>query len=275
MGARRWFTSTVARLVGNDQAQRLLWWVIDKTLVLLGIGSGTYPSSSGETVIIRRLRQLVAGSGAPLCIFDVGAHEGEFLDSIVRPLTKLKVAHSVHAFEPSRDAFAVLQQRHGQLQNTILNEFALGQSAGEVDLHADSPGSELASFSKRRLDHLARTFNFSEKVSVQTLDEYCSAHGVEIIDLLKLDVEGHELEVIQGAARMFRERRIRLVTFEFGGCNIDSRTFFQDYWYFIQDNKIGDLFRMTPSGYLAPITAYSEAHEQFRTTNYLLVCSNT
>ena len=132
----------------------------------------------------------------------------------------------------------------------------------------------MASFSKRRLAHFDLTFDYSEKVGVRTLDEYCAERAVEAIDLLKMDVEGHELDVMQGGVRMLRERRIRMLTFEFGGCNINSGIFFQDYWYFIRDNSLGDLYRLTPSGYLAPVTHYNELYEQFRPTNYLLVCSS-
>jgi hypothetical protein len=95
--------------------------------------------------------------------------------------------------------------------------------------------------------------------------------GVGRIDLLKIDVEGHELEVLRGAESLFAGRGVRMVTFEFGGCDIDSRTFFQDFWYFFRERGMGRLFRITPSGYLAPIRHYREADEQFRTTNFLVL----
>ena len=69
---------------------------------------------------------------------------------------------------------------------------------------------------------------------------------MEDIDLLKLDVEGHELEVLRGGVRMFAQRRVKMVSFEFGGCNIDSRTYFRDFYYFFQENGLQDIFRMVP-----------------------------
>jgi hypothetical protein len=67
---------------------------------------------------------------------------------------------------------------------------------------------------------------------------------------------------------MLSEGKVNAVTFEFGGCNIDSRTYFQDFFYFFDDAGM-DLFRIHPSGRAIPIPQYREIQEQFRTTNYL------
>jgi FkbM family methyltransferase len=241
----------------------------------LGIGPGGFGSSSGEAALVGRLQQEYRRSGADLCIFDVGAHNGEFLDTILPPLLDHGTPFSLHAFEPSAPSFEGLEFRHGTRTNIHLNNCAMGRQSGERDLHANAPGSSLSSFSRRRLDHFGMEFDHTEKVSVRTLDEYCADRSIERIDLLKLDVEGHELDVLQGGLGLLLARRVGLVTFEFGGCNIDSRTYFQDYWYFIQNHDVGDIFRLTPSGYAAPVTAYSELFEQFRPTNYLILCHGT
>lgn len=70
---------------------------------------------------------------------------------------------------------------------------------------------------------------------------------------------------------MFRKRRIRMVSFEFGGGNIDSRTFFQDFWYFFREIEPARLHRITPAGRLVPIPEYREVYEQFRTTNFVVI----
>jgi hypothetical protein len=61
---------------------------------------------------------------------------------------------------------------------------------------------------------------------------------------------------------------IDLIQFEFGGCNIDTRIFFQDFWYFFK-KKGFDLFRISPLG-IIPITNYKESDEYFTTSNYLV-----
>ena len=61
-----------------------------------------------------------------------------------------------------------------------------------------------------------------------------------------------------------------MVTFEFGGCNIDTRTYFQDFWYFFREHGMHRVYRITPTGLLVPILGYREELEQFRTTNFLV-----
>ena len=70
---------------------------------------------------------------------------------------------------------------------------------------------------------------------------------------------------------MLQNKRVAMVTFEFGGCHIDSRTFFQDFWYFFNHIGYAEFYQITPSRYLVPIHGYKEQYEQFRTTNYLVI----
>jgi len=81
-----------------------------------------------------------------------------------------------------------------------------------------------------------------------------------------MDVEGNELKVLDGALNMLASKRIRFIQFEFGGCNIDSRTFFQDFYYLL--NKDFQLYRIVQDG-LFPINHYKECYELFMTTNFL------
>jgi len=58
-----------------------------------------------------------------------------------------------------------------------------------------------------------------------------------------------------------------VIQFEFGGCNIDTRIFFQDFWYFFKNNNF-EIYRITPFG-AAHKECYREFEECFLTTNYL------
>jgi hypothetical protein len=152
----------------------------------------------------------------------------------------------------------------------VLNNFGLGRENGIHELFYDKVGSGLASLSKRRLDHFDIQFEESEQVNIQTLDAYCDSRAIDGIDLLKIDVEGHELGVLTGCSEMLGKQKIKMISFEFGGGNIDTRTFFQDFWYFFQQHGL-KIFRILPSGHLLPISNYRENYEQFRTTNYFVL----
>ena len=258
----------------NDElfkAPQSLWMqsFLEKFVILfqflMGIGSGTGVKGSGEKAVFDLMKKT---DNPPYIIFDVGSNKGQFLQLIKENTVDLKT--DIHCFEPGHTTFQILEQIEIDGKSIHLNNVGLSSKKGESVLYYDSEGSGLASQTKRKLDHFGIYFGKEEKISVETLDNYCQQHAIDHIHLLKMDIEGHELDALQGAKRMFEDNAIDMVTFEFGGCNIDTRTFFQDFWYFFLQYQF-KLFRITPSGYLSPLESYHEHYEQFRTTNYLAV----
>jgi hypothetical protein len=83
---------------------------------------------------------------------------------------------------------------------------------------------------------------------------------------LKLDIEGHELNAIKGAKQMIADKKVDFIQFEFGGCNIDSRTYFQDFYYLLKDKY--RIYRILRDG-IFEIEQYKETSEIFITVNYL------
>jgi FkbM family methyltransferase len=192
-------------------------------------------------------------------VLDVGANIGEWSAALLNTAPNA----TVYAFEPSSAAFKQLATRFSSDGRLDTINAAVSDEIGTAELWSDTPGSGLASLSKRRLDHFNIDFNYSEEVPVLTLDSWSSDNAVHAV-LLKMDVEGHELAVLHGAKETLRE--VQVVQFEFGGCNIDSRTYFQDFFYFFQEAGFR-LLRLGPKG-LDPVSFYSEHDEVFTTTNY-------
>jgi hypothetical protein len=85
---------------------------------------------------------------------------------------------------------------------------------------------------------------------------------------LKLDIEGHELKALNGATQMINSKKIDVIQFEFGGCNIDSRTYFQYFFYLLKDNYY--IYRILKDG-LFEMPTYKKTYEIFITINYLAV----
>lgn len=255
--------SLLIRSAANARAQSALQWLVDRAQFLMGIGAGAGMDTSAEHAVLRHLRERAP---QPWCIFDVGANRGQFLQLLRQELDGYDYA--VHGFEPGRRTFALLQQAAGADSRVRLNRLAIGRQPGCAQLHYDAAGSGLASLTRRRLDHFDLAFTQSEPVEITTLDAYCAQHSIGRIDLLKLDIEGHELDALQGSRQMLEQGRVGLIVFEFGGCNIDTRTFLQDFWYLFQELGY-TLHRLTPGGDLHPLPAYRESLEQFRTTHFV------
>jgi FkbM family methyltransferase len=195
-------------------------------------------------------------------VLDIGANNGSYSEAILRAEPRA----TVFAFEPSSAARRKLEGRFLGSNSVKVVPFALGSAVSKTELWFDSAGSGLASLTKRRLEHFGIEFSESEDVEVTTLDLWVEVNKV-VPNLVKMDVEGHELDVLNGGINTLALAQV--VQFEFGGCNIDTKTFFQDFWYFF--TKMGfALYRISKSGPIR-ILRYSEADECFRTTNYLAV----
>jgi FkbM family methyltransferase len=194
--------------------------------------------------------------------FDIGANVGDYS---VELLENKHIAR-VYSFEPSKFTFQILKKKFENHSRIELINSAIGAFEGTTTLWKDSEGSGLASLTHRNLDHFGLKFDLNESVHVTTLDTWCAVNGVSP-DFIKIDVEGHELDVLKGGLETLQ--KCSVVQFEFGGCNIDTRTYFQDFWRFFNEQGF-TLYRITPRG-LLKISAYLERDECFRTTNYVAV----
>ena len=201
----------------------------------------------------------------PFVLFDAGANKGQYA---TQALALLGDRVHAHCFEPSPRTFAELSANMAGKNQVKLLNFGLSSKPGELQLFSHLGGSAEASLAKRDLSHWGIEQNIAETVALRTLDDYCRETATTSIDFLKIDVEGHEIEVLRGASAMLNERRIRFVQFEFGSPDIESRTFFKDIFHFLNPNY--RIYRIVYHG-LSPIDAYSEFHETFATANFLAV----
>ncbi len=219
---------------------------------------------NGEEVALHYVRTLIKEPNPVL--FDVGANKGEFTRRVID--TWAADPYRIYAFEPSKGTFEILKTAIPDLPSVQLINLGLGESKGTVDLFYDKAGSGLASVYQRDLAFRSIDFSSHESIILTTLDAFCEENGISVIHFLKLDVEGHELAVLKGGKRMFDKGGVQVVQFEFGGCNIDSRTFFKDYFnFFAKDFK---LYRILSNG-LQKIENYSEHLEVFQSANYLAI----
>ena len=233
----------------------------------LGIGCGAGASRSGEKVVFDAVKSSASG---PLTLFDVGANQGQYATALLGSLQN-RCEFQLHCFEPSEKTFKILETNLADTANVQLNPFGLADQAKRSTLFMNEEGSGLASLTARQLDHIGIDHGkLSEEVELRTLTDYCLEHQIDSIDLLKIDVEGHELDVINGAMPLLANGAINMVQFEFGGCNIDTRTYFQDF-YRLFDSIDFEMYRVLPSRCLLRIPKYREKHEKFRTMNYLAV----
>lgn len=229
-----------------------------------GKGSG----SASLAAEVKAAARFMHGEG--LVVFDVGANKGDWTAALFDRLGSR--VSSVYQFEPSPHNVALLEKRFSN-GKVLLVPRAASDGKGEAELFSDAPGSGAASLHHRRLDHFDISLDTSTRVATVTLDDVIAEYKITKVDFMKMDIEGHEFAALQGAKNALRRGIISALSFEFGGANIDSRTYFQDFWYFLV--PLGFIiFRILPNGSVLRIKKYSEMLEIFRTSNYLAVLSH-
>jgi FkbM family methyltransferase len=154
--------------------------------------------------------QRFAGTRDLPVVFDVGANVGQSAYGFVRYLPKAQI----FCIEPVSTAFQQLKAEYGHHDNIRLVQLAFGSKRETIDiqLHKDSELNTLVNKQERVADLTGQT----ETVTVETIDNFCREHAIECIDLLKMDVQGWELEVLRGANTMIAQNAIRFVIAEVG-----------------------------------------------------------
>jgi FkbM family methyltransferase len=134
---------------------------------------------------------------------DVGANIGLVSFSVAASRPDV----SVLTFEPETENAA------RWLRNAVLNDarrarlepIALGAAAGNAEIVRGSESDQ---------SRIATKGEHGSRVPVDTLDAYAERLGLQSIDVLKVDVEGYEPFVFQGASRLLRDGRIDAIVCE-------------------------------------------------------------
>jgi FkbM family methyltransferase len=177
-------------------------------------------------------------------VFDVGANVGDFTECVL--------AHQpwavVHAFEPLPDVYKTLCARFKDYPGIYCRNVALGGEAGEAAINV-SNFHEASSFLEngQLLDEKVYGIDFTVRevvaVPVETVAKYVSARGLGNIKLLKLDVQGYELEVLKGAEPVFNRVEYIYVEAQFQEL-YKGGPLYSDIFEFLNQRGF-DLLRMT------------------------------
>jgi FkbM family methyltransferase len=143
-------------------------------------------------------------------VFDVGANLGIYSLSA----RAANPDSTIHAFEPTPQHAAHLRGTLAAngVTGVHVHEAAVGGTSGEAvlnvstgDLHENEGMNFITATPQAALTHPVR---------MTSLDDFCETHGVGRVDLVKMDVEGNERAVLDGARRLLAEGRLGTVFVE-------------------------------------------------------------
>jgi FkbM family methyltransferase len=146
---------------------------------------------------------------SPGLVLDIGANSGLF--SLLAAAANVRVR--VHAFEPlddARDALCANIADNPNLQSRIVVEpFGLSCADGELGFYETINDQGLLSTSSSlELAHAQRIGAYCERrIRVMKLDTWATTHDREEIQLMKMDVEGHEYAALEGGRQTIARHR--------------------------------------------------------------------
>jgi FkbM family methyltransferase len=196
----------------------------------LSANRGLFAGSDASFLLFDAWRALAAAGGAPqpLLVADVGANVGQ---SARKFLAAFPLA-AVHSFEPAPANFAQLLQTHaaapaGERERWALHALAVAAAPGFANFSApQGPNLNPQTFSLGQRADMG--LQHTQVVNVTTVDALASPGGPlggAFVDLLKVDVEGWECDVFEGAARALAAAppRVGALFFEYSTAWGDGR----------------------------------------------------
>lgn len=215
-------------------------------IAVAGMGVGNYDAAwSDESRMLRKLRKRLAERPV---VLDVGANIGQYS----RVAREALPSAQIYSFEPNPASFAKLQARSKTLGIHPVPR-GCGAAPGKMILFDsdNESGTGRATLVPGVFENMGVDPARIE-VELTTVDEFCQVHGLETIDLLKIDVEGFEKAVLQGAGRMISAHKIHFIQLEFNEMDLLSHTTMEDLGELLPGYR---LHRILYNGSLLPIDA--------------------
>jgi len=162
---------------------------------------------------LKRVYSLIGQTERPAISVDVGAYIG-VISLAMSHFGPTK--HFIHSFEADELNYSKLKENvcHSKSSSITIHKTAVANFVGFSNFtQYEDPGN----------NHLGRKISTTDiltgvyKVPVTTLDLFTNQIGVDKIDILKIDVEGFDLEVLKGAKDLLIEKQIKVIIVETPG----------------------------------------------------------
>jgi FkbM family methyltransferase len=156
----------------------------------------------------RKTIRNIFGEGAVKTVFDVGANVGQFCIHANEVFSNA----IIHSFEPVSKTFELLRTNTNKFNNIKCHKLAFGSAPGteKIFLQDNSVFNSLSS----SVNVQKKENQATEVIEIQTVDSFCEHNKIDRIDLLKVDTEGFDLNVLEGAISMLSSRKVKFVLIE-------------------------------------------------------------
>ncbi len=134
----------------------------------------------------------------PSVLFDIGAHNGDWSQIILESIPN---DIYIGLFEPQKKHFNKLEELFKGVPNKYLFNIALGSISGKGIIKGGGASASLLNANNMQHTIFPNSFDTAETedTPILTLDEVIETHKLKLPDVIKIDVQGFELDVFKGA----------------------------------------------------------------------------
>lgn len=147
-------------------------------------------------------------------VIDVGANNGGFAGLINKILPDV----SIYSFEPLKDCFNELKINTSNIKNIKYFNYALGSEESEQIMNHNefAPSSSLLNINEAHTSAFPFTAKtVPEKIIIKRLDSFLDEIQIRRKVLLKIDVQGYEINVLDGAPEFLKSTDLIIVETSF------------------------------------------------------------
>jgi len=216
---------------------------------------------TGEKKFIRLIKDEINLS------LDIGANVGNYTKLILQETTS-----KVISFEPLPDAYRELEVLKKEFKERLeIFNIAISNQNKKQDLYFGNKKSEKASLMENleKLSFVGETNINKISVEVKKLDDLKDILKNEVIDFIKIDTEGYEFEVLDGAKNLFKEQQPKFIQIEFNWHQLLKG---QTLYKLSSMIDFSDIFRILPNGNgLIQIDPSRPENNIYHLSNYVFI----
>ena len=239
---------------------------INNIIFSLALGAKGYKNygsfdQTGEKKFIRLIKDEINLS------LDIGANVGNYTKLILQETTS-----KVISFEPLPDAYRELEVLKKEFKERLeIFNIAISNQNKNQDLYFGNKKSEKASLMENleKLSFVGETNINKISVQVKKLDDLKDILKNQVIDFIKIDTEGYEFEVLDGAKNLFKEQQPKFIQIEFNWHQLLKG---QTLYKLSSMIDFSDIFRILPNGNgLIQIDPFRPENNIYHLSNYVFI----
>lgn len=155
---------------------------------------------------------------------DVGTNAGSFIEAAYH---NGLLDGQIHCFEPHPQLAKIVKEKYPKIK---MNNFCLSNKSESIPMFFPKANPALSSFYNRPVFKMLGTEIYKIDVKCETLTEYCLRENLNSIDFIKIDTEGAEHPILNGAIELLKAGKIKCGFFELGSgeCYRDANFRYED-----------------------------------------------